>query len=292
MKRITSAFRYPGSKEKIAKSIQKWFPDCVHFACLQGNLSCYCEPFVGCGAMATKILPMLPRTARIILADKDHGIVCLWRSVLEQPEAFAKKLLNFRPSVDKFKQFKQLDGCRDDDTLTVGFRKFALHQMSFSGLGAKAGGPIGGMKQRSDYAVDCRYRPERHVLAIAKQHKMLRRFHTVEVMECDFSTALREVPADGFAYLDPPYYLKGGELYAHNMDHADHERLALLLWRAEYSWVLSYDDRPEVRALYKGWSDINTFEMTATIDSKRGSGSRRKNHELVITKQESQEAKD
>lgn len=279
-----SAFRYPGSKEKIADSVARWFPPRVHYSFLNRDLPCYCEPFVGCGAMAVKILPGLPKTARVILADKDYGIVCLWRAVRESRDELIRMLLNFTPTVEKFQKFKELDGNRDGSTLSIGFRKFVLHQMSFSGLGAKAGGPIGGKKQRSDYAVDCRFRPERHALAITEQHAMLSRFDSLDIIEGDFADSLQHVPAGGFAYLDPPYYLKGGELYVHNMSHDDHERLAKILRHATYEWALSYDDHETVRGLYSGWSDINEFEMTATIDTQRGK--RRKNNELVITKRE------
>jgi DNA adenine methylase len=283
---IRSAFRYPGSKEKIADHVQKWFPPRVNYAYLNRELSCYCEPFIGCGAMATGILHAFPDKTRIVFADKDYGIVCLWRAVLDTPGKLAQMLLNFTPTVEQFKRFKELDGDRNSSPLEIGFRKFALHQMSFSGLGAKAGGPIGGKKQRSDYAVDCRFRPERHAKVISQQHKALKRFASVEVIEGDFSQALDRVPSDGFVYLDPPYYLKGGELYVHNMTPDDHARLAGLLKAGAFEWVLSYDDHPEVRAMYSGWADIHEFQMTATIDSKKGAGARRKNNELVITKRE------
>lgn len=278
-----SAFRYPGSKEKISWDIFKCFPDRIQFANLCGGFSSYCEPFIGCGAMAMKVLPSLPASTRVVFGDKDIGIVSLWRSVYKNPKGLTALLSTFTPSVDEFYRLKELDGTADADELTIGFRKFVLHQMSFSGLGAKAGGPIGGAKQRSDYAVDCRFRPERHAKAIAIQQNLLRKFKSFEVVHGDFETAMSRVDDGGFTYLDPPYYLQGGALYVHDMTDADHERLAGYLRSARFDWVLSYDDHQRIHALYSGWSDIKTFQMTATIDSKKGSGARRKNNELVIT---------
>jgi DNA adenine methylase len=236
--------------------------------------------------MTVNILPSLPRAATVVLGDMDYGVVCYWRTVYENPAALCRELLNFRPSVAAFEDFKARDGQRDADAVTLAFRKFALHQMSFSGLGAKAGGPIGGRKQRSDYAVNCRFNPERHAYYIERQHKLLKNFAHVEVVEGDFVRTLEHVPDDGFVYLDPPYYLQGGALYKHNMTPADHARLADCLKSSAFSWVLSYDDHPAVRDLYAGWADINEFQMTATIDTKKGAGARRKNNELVITKAE------
>lgn len=277
-----SAFRYPGSKEKIATAVRRFFPPWLHLAQLRGSLSCYCEPFVGCGAMAVRMLPTFPADSRIVLGDLDPGIVGYWRSVLRHPRQFAQRLLSFTPTVDEFYRLKELDGTPSGDELTDGFRKFVLHQMSFSGLGAKAGGPIGGKRQRSDYAVDCRFRPERHARAIAEQHDQLKRFKAVEVLQADFAKSLSRVPSDGFAYLDPPYYLQGGALYVHNMTDADHERLAGALAAAPFDWALSYDDHDRIRELY-AFANVGTFQMTATIDTKRGAGNRRKNNELVIT---------
>jgi DNA adenine methylase len=283
---VRSAFRYPGSKEKIAADVMRWFPARVTCAALMGELSCYCEPFIGCGAVAVRVLPLLTPVSRVVLADKDAGIVDLWRAVLTQPAALVKRLLNFTPSVEAFQLFKAEDGA-GGDPLESAFRKFALHQMSFSGLGAMAGGPIGGADQgKAAYRVDCRFRPERHAKVIMQQHKLLKRFASVELIHGDYAKALERVPDDGFAYLDPPYYLKGGELYKHNMTPGDHERLAVILRGAGYEWALSYDDHAAVREMYREWSDIHEFEMVATIDTKKGSGSRRKNNELIIAKRE------
>lgn len=280
-----SAFRYPGSKEKIAKNILRFFTDKVIGACFTGNFPCYCEPFIGCGAIAAKVLPLLPPSASVVLGDMDLGIVCLWQAIRSPSESqrLIHRILNYTPTVDDFFRFKEEDGKLDLHPTEIGFRKFVLHQMSFSGLGAKAGGPIGGKKQRSDYDVTCRFRPERHADDISEQCKILRRFKSFRVIHGDFEETLSHVPDDGFAYLDPPYYLQGAALYKHNMSPEDHARLAEVLRLARYEWVLSYDDHAEVKSLYGPWARIDSFEMTATIDTKRGESSRRKNNELVIT---------
>jgi DNA adenine methylase len=262
---MRSSFRYPGSKEKIADQVIGRFPWRIRFNQMMQSVTGYCEPFIGCGAVAVKTLPLLTPDVRVVFGDLDPGIVGYWRSVHKYPKQLRCKLIGFTPTVDEFYRLKELDGKPTGSELEDGFRKFVLHQMSFSGLGAKAGGPIGGKKQRSEYAVDCRFRPERHARVIRGE-------------------SLSRIDSGGFAYLDPPYYLQGGALYAHNMTDADHDRLASVLGAAGFDWVLSYDDHPRVHGLYAGWAEVNSFEMTATIDTKRGAGKRRKNNELVITR--------
>jgi DNA adenine methylase len=54
-----------------------------------------------------------------------------------------------------------------------------------------------------------------------------------------------------FFYLDPPYW--GLRYYRLNFTTEQHERLAELLRRATGKWILSYNDVPEIRRLYKGF---------------------------------------
>lgn len=282
--RPVQLFRYPGGKGKIADDIFRWMPPRIAFAGLMGQLRVFCEPFVGSGAILAKMLPDLPRSARLVLGDADPGVTAAWRAVVEQPGELCRRIFNYTPTVEDFYRFKELDGKPDDDFVSVGFRKLALHQMSFSGLGAKAGGPIGGRGQRSDYNVHCRYKKERHAKNVAALSHLFRQFAGVEVRHGLVSDTLATLPDDPttVVYLDPPYYQQGGALYVHNMDDAMHASLAAQLRASRFDWWLSYDDHPRVRELYQEWADIKSFEMTATIETQKGKGARRKNNELVI----------
>jgi DNA adenine methylase len=51
-------------------------------------------------------------------------------------------------------------------------------------------------------------------------------------------------------YLDPPFYHKAERLYSHCFDENEHQQLRDTLPRYAMPWLLSYDDAPEVRALY------------------------------------------
>jgi len=53
-------------------------------------------------------------------------------------------------------------------------------------------------------------------------------------------------------YLDPPYYVKGSQLYANHYRPEDHASIAEFVAQAPYPIVVTYDDCPEVRALYEG----------------------------------------
>ena len=57
-----------------------------------------------------------------------------------------------------------------------------------------------------------------------------------------------------FFYLDPPFYHKADSLYGYYFDEKDHVDLRNYLNTLDAPWMLSYDDAPEIRALYQGQS--------------------------------------
>ena len=55
-----------------------------------------------------------------------------------------------------------------------------------------------------------------------------------------------------FVYADPPYFEKAGSLYLNAFKSEDHQALAKVLnQRSTKNWVLTYDNVPQVPALYR-----------------------------------------
>lgn len=279
--------RYPGSKAGLKKQILRSFPSWLLESLFQRSRSQieYREPFFGGGAIGFDVLPYLPHSARVWINDKDAGIASLWRTVHEDHEWLLKRVSTFEPSVSAFEKFKSDDSRKDIDPRERGFRKLALHQMSYSGLGAMAGGPIGGVSQSNpNYDVGCRWSSDRHCADIVRCHGILRRFRqeNVRIESGDFEKLISGDTAPGvFVYLDPPYYEKGSELYKFDMSDGDHHRLAAALRMFSGDWVLSYDDHQFIRALYGEWTHFESVDKTYTIAIAHEK--RRKNSEVIIT---------
>jgi DNA adenine methylase len=271
--------RYPGSKAKLYRKLLASFPENYTAPLWSRPDGTYCEPFFGSGAIGWQVLTNMRTDLSVIINDLDAGIAALWTAVRDCPRDLKRLVDAFRPSPHEFYRFKEEDGDSSRDLVRQGFQKLALHQMSFSGLGAMAGGPLGGRHQRSEYNTDCRWNPARIGSRIIRCHKIMARFARFDILCADFAPALADLPADAFAYLDPPYYAQGASLYKHAMTDGDHARLASLLRAAPFRWVLSYDDHPRVRELYS-WAHLDSFEMTPTIPTARRP--RRKNSEVVI----------
>ena len=132
------------------------------------------------------------------------------------------------------------------------------------------GGPIGGVIQNGQWKLNARF----------NKSELRRRCERV----AEYADRIRVSGNDGllfvesldpqstFFFIDPPYYRKGPTLYLNGLDSAYHERLAARLkTMREQAWVLTYDDCPEVRRLYRGWATIRPFSLRYSA-TKSGSG--------------------
>lgn len=281
---INSLIRYPGSKAKLHKAISSVLPESAQMPLMMHKLDCYCEPFLGSGVIAWTVLGSIGKyrnqSIKVILGDRDLYIARLWQVVRDEPVELNDMIRNATPEVSDFEKFRSLDGAENVDARVSALRKIMLHQLSWSGLGFKAGSVLGGKNQRSEFNYLCRWNPSKLTDKVANIHGIMNRFSNLEIYHSDFEDTLSQVPASGLAYLDPPYYKQGKALYRYHMEDADHVRLANVLQRARYRFVLSYDDHPRIRELYS-WAKIDSFEMTPTIQETKTP--RRKNNELLIT---------
>lgn len=263
-------FRYPGGKSKLRKQIATKLKEIA-----TGNHLEYREPFYGGGSIGLLVLEEMLELERIWINDFDSGVAALWTAVIKFPDLLKQHVKKFKPSVADFDVFKaELTDEKnptklisDEDFAEYGFKKLAIHQISYSGLGTKSGGPLGGRDQKSDYKIDCRWNP---VYICKKIDKLTNQFSKLSVRDekctnLDFSKLIKDNKHDAIIYLDPPYYEKGNDLYQHGFDIEDHERLADCLRKTKHQWVLSYDDCPEIRKLYEGWSDIESLDVNYSI---------------------------
>jgi len=289
-------FRYPGGKTKIKNDIvgriKRYYEENECYDVCQ-----YVEPFFGAGAIGLNFIASTP-IKNVLISDADPAISAFWDSVILSPDSLCQMVEKFKPSTEAFFKFKELLTSEEmyrlkflsstKETLEAGFAKLALHQISYSGLGTMAGGPLGGVKQDSKYKVDCRWNPNNIKKKIRKAHQILSSvvLYSGGCMEGDFSYAIDlqkekreweesgakvtyevEEPVFRFFYLDPPYYEKGGELYQYSFKKEDHEYLMRMLKKTKHPWLLSYDSCKEIKKLYD-WASIIELDLTYTINAK------------------------
>lgn len=268
-------FRYPGGKNKLSDPILYKLKSLYN-----DNLE-YREPFFGSGSIGISILnyKTIP-FKNIWINDYDNGISALWTSVIKHPVELRDMIQEFKPSVDIFYEFKNdLLNKSTKNILELGFKKLVIHQLSYSGLGTKSGGPLGGKNQLSKYNIGCRWSINNLFKNINKIHKLLLsvNIYNNSCTNYDFCELIKNEKTKALIYLDPPYFYKGNELYQFGFSLNDHERLALALKNTNHKWLLSYDDCSEIRKLYD-WAKIETLSIKYSI-----SGATIKN-ELLISK--------
>jgi DNA adenine methylase len=295
-----SFFRYPGGKSKLRNQIVSRLDTITN-----GNNIEYREPFFGGGSIGLKVLQDNTLIKKLWINDKDLGISCLWTSLIQCPDLLKKLVKKFKPSIQKFDDFKTKLTASElpepkthDEIAEFGFMKLAIHQISYSGLGTMSGGPLGGRKKENvagrgmtdevKYPIDCRWSPDYICKKIDQLHaKMLGLSIRNNRCTClDFADVINDTQNDAVIYLDPPYFVKGNDLYQHGFTEKDHYRLAVALKNTKHQWVLSYDDCPEIRKLYQ-WAKIEeidgvNYSITALKDKTTGERLTRNKMELLI----------
>jgi DNA adenine methylase len=79
-----------------------------------------------------------------------------------------------------------------------------------------------------------------------------------------------------FVYMDPPYFEKAARLYKIYFRDRDHDKLATFLTQPHgFRWILSYDDTPYIRRLYR--------EKLSVLLMKYSAHTTKTGRELVIS---------
>lgn len=223
-------------------------------------LALYVEPFVGGGAIFSQVAP-----SRSWLNDADKSLMMLYRACRDRPEQLIDRIRRYRPSVQGWLHAKQYDG-KEQEIIEGAMNKLVLNQCSHGGLGYKAGGPQGGLQQRSKYKIDCRWAPEHIVKKIRRFHDLLKnsRLTAMDALQMD-------IPDDSFVFCDPPYIAAGPALYRHETCH---QQLADKLSKAKYRWAVTYDDHDQVHELYADY-------QISFVDNKSGNNPGNKREVLI-----------
>lgn len=238
--------RYPGGKAKLAAFVKAIIE--------QNDLADghYVEPYAGGAAVALELL-FHEYVSHIHINDVSRPVYAFWKSVLDHTDHLAKLIRDTRLTVAIWdKQKRILAHPNDYDDVKLGFATFFLNRTNRSGI--LNGGIIGGRDQSGPWKIDARYNAAELIFRIESIAKLRRRI----CLSCDdamnfLRAQVRTLPAKSLVYLDPPYYVKGKDLYLDYYTHEDHERIAE--WVTErirrQKWIVSYDNVDSIHALYR-----------------------------------------
>jgi DNA adenine methylase len=240
---INSPFRYAGGKFYARKLILEQLP--VHDA--------YVEPFAGGGS----IFFAKPKVGENWLNDADANLVNCYVHIRD----YVGQLIEF---LDGLPATKELHGYyknefQPQNNLERAGRWYYLNRTSYSGI----------MNMQNcywGYGEKFSMRPEnwaRHLLRCSEK------LQGVQITNFDFADVIEQVPDNTFLFIDPPYFnADQDKFYTHSFTLADHYRLAESLQKHanRLSFLLTYDDAPEIRDLYSWATNILEKQWNYTIN--------------------------
>ena len=269
-----SPFRYPGGKSRlsIAQLILGHAP---------AAYTEYAEPFVGGGGVFFAIPSHIDRW----INDRHPGLVAVYLALRDRPEQFIRRCREIpaaeshqrgwarRKSYDDDHLRRVFEQFRDRDCDDAALRYLFLNRTSILG--------------RVNYAHRTRMYFSNpagwNIIRTRRLEAAAARLKGTRITCGDFEP-LFEGSAVGtrWIYADPPYWSdtrasRTAKLYEHSFTVDDHERLADCVRRCQHQVLLSYDDAPEIRHLYRG------FKIVPVQWTYVGAlGSRRRGSELLI----------
>lgn len=267
--KIASPLRYPGGKSAMAGLLAK-----IRRLNALGGHS-VAEPFAG-GAGASLSMLYLEETTHIYINDADPAIHDFWWALVHRPRAFVELLSQRRISIAEWRRQREI--YRDSKRVSRvrrGFAVFYLNRCNRSGI-IMNGGPIGGIDQTGKWRLGARFNKAELRLRCEKVAEFRDRIHVSRLDGIAFIDGLDA--RDTFFFVDPPYFEKGNTLYLNALDQKYHADLASQLHTMrDKAWVLTYDDCPEIRRLYRQWANIRPFKLRYVA------ADRRKGNEVLIT---------
>ncbi len=261
MARTASPLRYPGGKSALLKMVS------TILRLNRVDRGHYVEPFAGGGGLALALL-FKGDVAEIHLNDVDPAIAALWNAMLHSADDLIDLMMTTPISVEERERQRTIYLKGGGDTLLLGFSALYLNRVNRSGI-IKTGGVIGGLAQNGNYRMDCRFNREDLAARIRRISKYSNRIHFSSL---DARVFLKSIdgclPRRALIYADPPYFSKGAELYTSAFELDDHESLRDRLFSLETGWILTYDNVPEIRDLYKARRQF-TFDINYSAQKKR-----------------------
>lgn len=223
-----SVLRYPGGKSKAVDLILPYIPE---------NTKEIVAPFVGGASIE---LACASKGISVVAYDVFFPLVCFWQKLLTNPERLVKNVQKYYPlSKESFYKL-QKSHTSEKDLEEMAAQFFVLNRTSFNGSTLS-----GGMSPNH---------PRFNQSSIDRLSKFKIKNFTVECKDFEESIPLHP---DSLLYLDPPYMIKN-TLYGNKGDtHKNFNHMALFnLLKNRKKWILSYNNSPEIRELYKDFHQV------------------------------------
>ena len=249
---------YIGGKSKLAKTIIKKIETINHNA--------YCEPFVGMGGI---FLRRSQQPKAEVINDRNGDITNFFRILNEHYVAFLDML---KWKITTRQEFERL-ALVNPSTLTDLQRAARFLYLQRLAFGGKAAGKNFGVNPGGS----SRFNLTKLVPMLEDVHE---RLSGVVIENLDYKDFIKRYDREGtLFYLDPPYYGSEGDYGRDLFNRDEFVQMADILSGIKGTFILSLNDRPEVRKIFKSYHQ-KAVSTTYTISQKSAA---KKVGELLIS---------
>lgn len=240
--------RYPGGKTQLSKFVQ-------HTIEINHMVSpIYCEPFCGGAGVAVDLL-LRRKVDSIILNDFDICIYSVWNSILNDTDHLLQRIHDTPINMDvwhaQHRIYEELK-VADEYSIELAFATFFLNRTNMSGI--ITGGPIGGLEQKGNYKLDCRYNKgtlKKKIQDIAAARERIQLYH-MDAADLIRTILVHQDPERLFVFFDPPYYQQGKNLYKNAFNDDGHVALSDAIREMNaFKWILTYDNHQRIQEIYQ-----------------------------------------
>jgi DNA adenine methylase len=263
---LKSPLRYPGGKSRAVQRMKYLLP---------GEFDEYREPFVGGGSFFIYLKQKRPGL-KIWINDLNPELYCFWKYAQIDAEKLADELskikMERRNGQELFDELLKIDG-PSLTGLERAVRFFVLNRITFSGV-VESGG-------YSQLAFETRFTDS----SIERVSKLSPLLEGIKITQFKYRELLQDGGPSVFTFLDPPYFkATKSRLYGRNgILHTsfNHEEFAREMEKCGHSWLITYDDSPEIRKNFS-FANIYEWELQYGMNNYK-QGKAEKGSELFIT---------
>lgn len=266
---IKSPLRYPGGKSRAIQQMKDLLPT---------EFDEYREPFVGGGSFFIYLRQKRP-DLRIWINDLNPELYYFWKYAQIDSNQLARELMIIKKQNQNGQAlFSELLNVQASSLteLERALRFFVLNRITFSGV-VESGG-------YSQLAFETRFTDS----SIDRVSRLGPLLEGIKITQLDYRHLLQEGDRSVFTFLDPPYFkATKSRLYGKNgVLHTtfNHEEFAQEMKECKHSWLITYDDSPEIRKNFV-YANVYEWQLQYGMNNYK-QGKAEKGSELFITNYE------
>ncbi|PLZ95629.1 modification methylase [Fischerella thermalis CCMEE 5268] len=271
---LKSPLRYPGGKSKALNKIAEYLPD---------NFSEFREPFVGGGSVFIYLKQKFPNR-KYWINDLNPELYCFWKVAQTNLPQLVKQVRLIKDKYTDgrllFQELTSIESTNDLTDVDRAVRFFVLNRITFSGTIESGGFSQEAFHKRFTYSSIERLEKLENILT-----------DDIKITNLDYTELLILEGEQVFLFLDPPYFVATkSKLYgkAGNLHTCfDHQKFAETVQKCHHSWLITYDDSPQIRDNFKSMN-IYAWELQYGMNNYKQSEAA-KGKELIITNYQLQE---